>query len=107
MVSLYIVRSNVDVIRAYQIRKAQDEWGMTTLPILKEGISMFQDQVFCTKDFYTHNTIVVFVHDTPDVVLGPNAAVSAKMDMSEAFLVIVLFTILRVAGSVQSILRVV
>ena len=47
----------------------------------------FEDQVFCSKEFYAKKTLVLFVHDAPDVVVGPNAVMSSKMDLSEAFLV--------------------
>ena len=79
--------SNVDVIRAYQAKKAQDQWGMTPLPIAKNDMTDFEDQVFGTKDFYDKQTLVLFVHDAPDVVVSENAMRSSKMDLSEAFLV--------------------
>jgi histone deacetylase 6 len=75
------------VIRVYQTKKAQERWGMAALPIAKNGMSHFEDQVFCTKDFFAKKTLVLFIHDAPDVVLGLNAVPSSKMDLSEAFLV--------------------
>ena len=77
----------VDVIRAYQTKKAQEKWGMTVLPIAKNDMANFEDQVFCTEDFFEKKTLVLFIHDAPDVVFGPNAILSSKMDMSDAFLV--------------------
>ena len=79
--------TNVDVIRAYQTKKAQERWGMTPLPISKKDVASFQDQVFCSKDFYNKKTLVLFIHDAPDVVIGTNATVSSTMDLNEAFLV--------------------
>ena len=79
--------SNVEIIRAHQIRKAEERWGMTPLPIGKNGMSNFGDQVFCSKDFYDKRTLVLFVHDGPDVVVGPNAVISSKLDLGETFLV--------------------
>jgi len=76
-----------DIIRVYQAKKAQERWGMIPLPLAKSDIIDFEDQVFCTKDFYDKKTLVLFIHDAPDVVLGSNAMVSSKMDLSEAFLV--------------------
>jgi len=60
---------------------------MTPLPIAKNDMTNFEDQVFCSKEFYAKKTLVLFVHDAPDVVVGPNAVMSSKMDLSEAFLV--------------------
>jgi hypothetical protein len=60
---------------------------MTPLPIAKNDMTDFEDQVFGTKDFYDKQTLVLFVHDVPDVVVGENAVMSSKMDLSEAFLV--------------------
>ena len=69
------------------MKKAQDEWGMVPLPIVKNEMTLFEDQVFCSKEFYSKTTIVLFVHDAPDVVFGPNSVRSGKLDLSEAFLV--------------------
>ena len=76
-----------DIIRAYQTRKAQERWGMTPLPIAKNEMKQFEDQVFCSKDFFNKKTLVLFIHDAPDVVINPNALFSSKMDLSDAYLV--------------------
>jgi histone deacetylase 6 len=76
-----------DIVRAYQTKKAQERWGMTTLPIAKDDIINYTDQVFCTKDFFDKSTLVLFIHDAPDVVLGSNASTSSKMDLNDAFVV--------------------
>lgn len=60
---------------------------MTPLPIAKNDMTNFEDQVFCSADFYGKTTLVLFVHDSPDVVVGPNAVTSSKMDLNEAYLV--------------------
>jgi histone deacetylase 6 len=60
---------------------------MTTLPIAKAEIINYTDQVFCTKDFYDKSTLVLFIHDAPDVVLGSNTSMSSKMDLNDAFVV--------------------
>jgi Arb2 domain len=60
---------------------------MTLLPIVKNDMGIFENQVFCSKDFYSKKTLVLYVHDPPDVVVGPNAVVSSKMDLGETFLV--------------------
>ena len=69
------------------MKKAQEKWDMTPLPIARHDMETFKDQVFCTKDFYDKKTLVLFIHDAPDVVVGPNALASNKMDLSDAFLV--------------------
>jgi histone deacetylase 6 len=79
---------NKDIIRAYQTKKAQEKWGMTPLPIAKNDMTNFEDQVFCSKDFYDKKTLILFIHDAPDVVIGPNATISSKMDLNETFLVL-------------------
>jgi len=76
-----------DIIRAYQSKKAQEEWGMTPLPIAKNDMANFEDQVFVSHDFFKRKTLVLFIHDSPDVVFGPQAVASSKMDLSDAFLV--------------------
>src|SRR5579871_3677179 len=68
--------SDVDIIRSYQTKKAQQRWGMVPLHIAKEGMRQFQDQVFCSRDYYSKQTLVVFIHDAPDVVINPSAMMS-------------------------------
>ena len=87
MVLSVFIRVNIEIIRAYQTKKAQEKWGMTQLPISKNNVNNFEDQVFCTKDFYDKKTLVLFIHDPPEVVMGSNALMSSKMDLGEAFLV--------------------
>ena len=77
----------IEIIRAYQTRKAQEQWGMTPLPIVKNDMQSFENQVFCSKSVYEESTLILFIHDAPDVVLSENAMLSNKMDLSEAFLV--------------------
>jgi histone deacetylase 6 len=60
---------------------------MAPLPISKADVANFQDQVFCSKDFYNKKTLVLFIHDAPDVVIGTNTTLSNTMDLNEAFLV--------------------
>ena len=60
---------------------------MTPLPIAKNDMNKFEDQIFCTKEFYDKKTLVLFIHDPPEVVVGSNAALSNKMDLGEALLV--------------------
>lgn len=60
---------------------------MAPLPISKADVGSFQDQVFCSKDFYDKKTLVLFIHDAPDVVIGRNTTLSSTMDLNEAFLV--------------------
>ena len=60
---------------------------MVPLPIAKKDMTIFKDQVFCTKEFYDKKTLVLFIHDAPDVIVGANAMTSTKLDLSEAFLV--------------------
>jgi histone deacetylase 6 len=76
-----------DIIRAYQSKKAQEKWGMTPLPIAKNDMTNLEDQVFVSHDFFKKKTLVLFIHDSPDVVFGPHAVASNKMDLSDAFLV--------------------
>lgn len=87
MVLSAFIKVNIEIIRAYQAKKAQEKWGMTSLPISKKNVNNFEDQVFCTKDFYDKKTLVLFIHDPPEVVMGSNAVMSSKMDLGEAFLV--------------------
>jgi len=76
------------VIRSYQMKKAQEQWGMQPLNIAKPEIgTTFQDQVFCSKEFYYKKVLVLFVHDAPDVVIGGDALPATKIDLNEAFLV--------------------
>jgi histone deacetylase 6 len=86
MVLSLFIRANIEIIRAYQMKKAQEKWGMAPLPIAKNDMN-FKDQVFCTQQFYDKKTLVLFIHDPPEVVMGPNALLSNKMDLSDAFLV--------------------
>lgn len=60
---------------------------MTPLPIAKNDMANFEDQVFVSHDFFKKRTLVLFIHDSPDVVFGPHAVASSKMDLSDAFLV--------------------
>ena len=87
MVLSFVTKNNVEIIRAYQTKKAQERWQMTPLPIAKNDMTNFEDQVFCTRDFYDKQTLVLFIHDAPDVVVTSNAIMSGKMDLSEAVLV--------------------
>jgi len=84
------VCTDLEIIRAHQMKKAQEKWDMTPLPIARNDMESFKDQVFCTKDFYNKQTLVLFIHDAPDVVVGPNALASSKIDLSDAFLVTIL-----------------
>jgi histone deacetylase 6 len=70
------------------MKKAQEKYNMIPLPIPNSDESIFENQVFCTKDFYDKRTLVLYVHDAPDVIAGPNALSSSKMDLSDAFLVL-------------------
>ena len=63
---------------------------MTPLPIAKNDMANFEDQVFVSPDFFKRKTLVLFIHDSPDVVFGPHAVASSKMDLSDAFLVPIL-----------------
>src|SRR5437762_13933044 len=60
------IRVDLEIIRAYQTKKAQEKWGMSPLPIAKNDMNTFEDQVFCTKDFYDKKTLVLFIHDPPE-----------------------------------------
>jgi len=78
---------------------------MTPLPIAKNDMKTFEDQVFCTKDLYDKKTLVLFVHDPPEVVISSNAVVSSKMDLNEAFLVRTYEKFLILARFFKSLLR--
>lgn len=69
------------------MKKAQEKYNMIPLPIVSGEMSDFGNQVFCSKDIYDKHTLVLYVHDAPDVIVGPNALSSSKMDLSDAFLV--------------------
>lgn len=70
------------------MKKAQEKYNMIPLPIPSSDVSIFGNQVFCSKDFYDKRTLVLYVHDAPDVIAGPNVLSSSKMDLSDAFLVL-------------------
>ncbi|CCJ31234.1 unnamed protein product [Pneumocystis jirovecii] len=63
-----IVKRLDDVVRCYQTKKMFEKWQMIALPVIKESISSFENQIICTKDFYKVETLVVIVHDTLDVI---------------------------------------
>ena len=76
-----------DIIRAHQLKKAQELWGMQPLNIAKPEIGeTFKDQVFCSKEFFYKKILVLFVHDAPDVVMGDDAVQANKIDLNQAFL---------------------
>jgi hypothetical protein len=60
---------------------------MIPLPIIRDDMKLFQDQVYSSSDIADNKTLVLFIHDAPDVVINPNALVSPKMDLSDAYLV--------------------
>ncbi|KAG5438180.1 hypothetical protein PCANB_003031 [Pneumocystis canis] len=57
-----------NVIRFYQTKKLLEKWQMISLPVIKESFSSFENQIICSKDFYKVETLVIIVHDTPDVI---------------------------------------
>ncbi|KAG5518515.1 hypothetical protein PMAC_002911 [Pneumocystis sp. 'macacae'] len=75
-----------DVIRCYQTKKLFEKWQMIALPVIKESISFFENQIICTKDFYKVETLVVIVHDTLDVIGYFEASVN-KINLHNSFLI--------------------
>lgn len=61
-------------IRQQQLNNLTSEYDFVTLPLLK--MKLPDDTVLCSKDIYDNNTLIVLVHDTPeiwakrDVILG-------------------------------------
>ncbi|KTW28090.1 hypothetical protein T552_01951 [Pneumocystis carinii B80] len=75
-----------NIIRSYQTKKLFEKWKMIVLPIINESISSFENQIICTRDFYKVETLVVIVHDSPDVIGYSYASVN-KINLSNSFLI--------------------
>lgn len=57
-----------EVIRTYQARELFEKYGMTSLPVLKDKIQDTIDaQILATPNIHKENTIIVIVHDTPEI----------------------------------------
>lgn len=84
---LSFVKRLDDVIRSYQTKNLFEKWKMISLPIIKESLSSpFENQIICTKDFYKAETLVVIVHDAPDVIGYSHASVN-KISLHDSFLI--------------------
>lgn len=57
-----------EVIRTYQFKEFFDKYQMTPLPILKDKIQdTIETQILATPDIYKQSTVVVIIHDTPEI----------------------------------------
>ncbi|KAK9247032.1 hypothetical protein V1506DRAFT_486693 [Lipomyces tetrasporus] len=74
-----------DIIRRYQASQLFAHFNMTKLPIFRDRISRsFEDQVLCTPAFQSAKTVVVIVHDPPDVWTEPDP-VTGQISLHETF----------------------
>ena len=56
------------MIRSYQAHNLYNKYKMTSLPVLKNKIrTTIDDQILVTPDIHSARTIVVIVHDTPEI----------------------------------------
>lgn len=69
-------------IRQEQFRQLAKEYGFVTLPLVKMDVP--EDTVLCSPDIFQERTIVILVHDTPDIwakrdvitgVIDPSASI--------------------------------
>lgn len=57
-----------EMIRSYQAHNLYNKYKMTSLPILKNKIpSTIDDQILVTPEIHSAKTLVVIVHDTPEI----------------------------------------
>lgn len=57
-----------EMIRSYQAHNLYTKYKMTGLPVLKDKIQdTIDDQILVTADIHSASTIVVIVHDTPEI----------------------------------------
>ncbi|KAK9476928.1 hypothetical protein V1514DRAFT_310388 [Lipomyces japonicus] len=74
-----------DVIRAYQADRLFADYQMTSLPIFRDRLSKsFQDQVLCTPGFQSARTIVVIVHDPPELWCEPDP-VNGRIELHDTY----------------------
>jgi histone deacetylase 6 len=63
-----------DVVRSYQVSTLRKKFGYIPLPLLEDRVSFsFENQAVSTPDFYKQRTLVVFIHDAPEVWQDPQA----------------------------------
>lgn len=56
------------MIRSYQAHNLYTKYKMTSLPVLKDKIQdTIEDQILVTPEIHSADTIVVIVHDTPEI----------------------------------------
>ncbi|EEB08679.1 histone deacetylase Clr3 [Schizosaccharomyces japonicus yFS275] len=76
-----------EVVRAFQAKKLFDNWQMTILPISRDGLSeSYANQALCSNGFFHRKTLVLFVHDPPDV-LGSSQGNSNLLNLSQSAVV--------------------
>lgn len=57
-----------EMIRSYQAHNLYTKYQMTGLPVLKDKIQdVIEDQILVTPDIHSAATVVVVVHDTPEI----------------------------------------
>lgn len=57
-----------EMIRSYQAHNLYNKYKMTSLPVLKDKIqATIDDQILVTPEIHSASTIVVIVHDTPEI----------------------------------------
>ncbi|KAK9470821.1 uncharacterized protein V1510DRAFT_244261 [Dipodascopsis tothii] len=75
-----------DILRGYQSVQLFEKYQMTMLPIFRERISAsFRDQVLCMPNFHTAETIILYVHDPPDVSADINPT-TGQLNLHECLL---------------------
>lgn len=59
-----------DMVRSYQAKQFYARYGLTPLPVLKNnnpGLISMEGQILALPNVHSKDTVVVIVHDTPDV----------------------------------------
>ncbi|KUJ09011.1 histone deacetylase [Mollisia scopiformis] len=62
-----------DVIRRAQKSQLYDEHNMIPLKIMRKGLTeQYENQVLVTPDLYKAKKVIMFIHDSPDVLAQPD-----------------------------------
>lgn len=76
-----------DVVRSYQAQVLQKQFNMVPLPLLQDRVSAsFENQAFSTVNIHSVKTLLVYIHDAPEVWSNP-AANQHRLKLHNTFLV--------------------
>ncbi|ODQ63543.1 putative catalytic subunit of a class II histone deacetylase complex [Nadsonia fulvescens var. elongata DSM 6958] len=76
-----------DALRGNQVRKYMSNYSLVNLPIIREkGSPSYNDQILCSADIHKKGTVVVIVHDSPEV-WGSIDPVLGTLDNSQSIVV--------------------